>query len=76
MIRRFAYTGRMTPQELRDLASQLGPRWQTKLARLIPCTARHVRYMLKGERPIRPITERRVREIVRKHKKTRISSAR
>jgi hypothetical protein len=58
----------MTPGELHNLASQLGEGWQSKLARLLPCNVRTVRYWLAGKRKISELTAERIRDVVRKHK--------
>lgn len=54
----------MTPTELYELGCQLGYGWQTWLAGEIPCNPRTLRRLLSGERPIRPIVEKRVREVI------------
>jgi hypothetical protein len=58
----------MTPDELHNLASQLGEGWQFKLARLLPCNVRTVRYWLVGKRKISEMASERIRDVVRKHK--------
>ncbi len=55
----------MTPLELRELASQLGYGWQTKLARLLPCEVRTVRHWLKGTRAISPLVKARIKDVVK-----------
>jgi hypothetical protein len=52
----------VTPAELRQIGEQLyGPRWQTKLARVLPVNPRTVRRYLSGEVKIRPVVAERIR---------------
>lgn len=53
----------MKPKELRKLGSKLGVGWQTKLAHLLPCNPRTVRYWLAGKRAIRPMVAERIRQV-------------
>lgn len=54
----------MTPAELRSHGEKLyGPRWQTPLARALPVSPRTVRYWLSGERAIREVIARRIRDL-------------
>ena len=40
----------MTPAELRSIGEKLyGPRWQTKLAEVLPVSTRTIRYWLSGD---------------------------
>ena len=54
----------MMPAELYELGSKLGRGWQTKLARLLPCNVRTVRYWLAGKRKISPMIAERIKETV------------
>jgi hypothetical protein len=57
----------VTLAELRQIGERrYGPRWQTKLARVLPASTRTVRYWLSGKRQIRPIVATRVLELSKK----------
>ena len=58
----------MTPSQLKNLGKTLGEGWQSKLARLMPCNDRTVRYWLKGERAIRPPVAERIRQVIKQEK--------
>jgi hypothetical protein len=54
----------MTASELRKLGEQLyGPRWQTKLAEILPVSTRTIRYWLSGDRKMRPVIAERIRSL-------------
>lgn len=54
----------MTPAELRTIGEKLyGKRWQTKLAKALPVSARSVRYWLSGKHQIRPVIAKRIRSL-------------
>ena len=56
----------MTPAELRKIGESLyGTRWQTKLARALPVSARTVRYWLSGKRSIRPVIVERIKTLLK-----------
>jgi DNA-binding transcriptional regulator YiaG len=55
----------MSPSELRAIGEKLyGPRWQTKLARALPVSARTVRHWAAGTRNMRPVIAERIRAMV------------
>lgn len=55
----------MTPADLSSLGERLyGPRWQTKLARVLPVSTRTIRYWLSGKRKIRPIIAERIKSLL------------
>lgn len=59
----------VTPEELKKLGETLGKRWITKLAKLMPCSARTVHYWLNGERKIQPMVANRIRQVIKEYGK-------
>jgi DNA-binding transcriptional regulator YdaS (Cro superfamily) len=55
----------MTPKQLKALGKKLGEGWQTKLARLLPCTSRTVRRWASGESEISPMVAERIKQVVK-----------
>jgi hypothetical protein len=53
----------MTPVELRTLGDKHGHGWQARLARAVPVNVRTVRRYLAGKMQIRPVVERRIRQV-------------
>lgn len=55
----------MTPEELRSLGSQLGPRWKATLAPLVPCNPASLKKWARGDRPVPIAVQDRIRQTVR-----------
>lgn len=55
----------MTPAELRKVGENFyGKRWQMKLAKALPVSARSIRYWLKGVHQINARTARQIRALL------------